>query len=434
VDLRRRIVVIAAVGLVLLAVVTLWGFRETSKPSFCSSCHFIQPYADSWKTSTHAGYAVTCVNCHFEPGVVGYVKGKIYSIIKITQFAAGQTEKKPEAAKLVILSACLQCHDYIRNPADPRYPKGIVVQGITFPHDFHLNRANLSCADCHSGIAHGGRLVGAAKPQAKADPAFCNSCHTGDIAPILFGSIAPAGREHPGAPKIDVNVWRNSHWKLANAAATIDGVQYDKIEPATCNACHDDPTRAKACKSCHFARVPLFSASPQAERASLLPAFMFVFLFAMFVLTVFMRRHEKERLFNSWIMKVVATVVLISDVYVVYRIISDVVQRQTGQHEIGPTTVWVSYLFLSVGLIAFILFEGVLMPRPLHPAHLPKQDEDRFLTPRPIRRLVKKSGADKGAPPAAPSVTLATPSAVPTEPAEVSESTTASDGASSPEA
>ena len=94
---------------------------------------------------------------------------------------------------------------------------------------------------------------------------------------------------------------------------------------------------------------PLFAASPQAERASLLPAFMFVFLVAMFVLTIFLRRGEKERLFNSWVMKIVAILVLISDAYVVYRIVNDVVQRQTGQHEIGPTTVWVSYLFLSVG-------------------------------------------------------------------------------------
>ena len=219
-------------------------------------------------------------------------------------------------------------------------------------------------------------------------------------------------------------MWRNSHWKLAKGPATIDGVKYDQIEPLTCKACHyQDLTQAKGCKSCHLARVPVFSASPQAERASLLPAFMFVFLFAMFLLTVFMRRKEKERLFDSWIMKTVAILVLISDAYVVYKIVGDVVQQQTGQHEIGPTTVWVSYLFLSVGLIAFILFEGVLMPKPLQPAHLPKQDEKRFLVPRPIRRLIRKSGGKGSAPPPA------TPrgSEAPTSPDEA-------DGPSSPEA
>ena len=383
---------IAAVGVVLLLVVTVWGFHVTSKPSFCSSCHIIQPYADSWKTSSHAGYGVTCVDCHFEPGAVGYVKGKIYSIIKLTQFAVGQTTKKPEASKLVLLAACLQCHEYVRNASDPRYPKNIVVQGITFPHDFHLNTANLTCDDCHSGIVHGAVLVGN-KPQAKADPSFCNTCHTGDIAPILFLPITEAGRTHPGPPNLDVNIWKNEHWKLAHGPATIDGVKYDQIQPLTCQACHyQDLTQAPGCKSCHLARVPEFSASPQAERASLLPAFMFLFLFLMFLITVFMHRREKERLFNSWIMRMVAILVLISDAYVVYRIIGDVVHQTTGQHEIGPTTVWVSYLFLSIGLIAFILFEGVLMPRPLRPAHLPTQDEKRYLVPRPIRRLFKKSG------------------------------------------
>ena len=58
------------------------------------------------------------------------------------------------------------------------------------------------------------------------------TCHTGDIAPILFAPIAPAGREHPGAPKLDVNVWRNIHWRMANGPAVIDGVPYDKIERA----------------------------------------------------------------------------------------------------------------------------------------------------------------------------------------------------------
>lgn len=374
----------------MLLAVTVFGFRETSKPSFCSSCHLIEPFEASWETSSHAAQDVTCTECHFEPGAIGYTKGKIYSLIKLTQFAAGETDRKPEAHKLVLAAACLQCHEYVRDPEDPRYPKDIVVGDIAFPHDFHLNTANLSCADCHSGIVHG-ELVGEERAQAAADPEFCSSCHTGDTAPILFGEIAPVGREHPGAPKVDVAIWRNIHWRVTAEAATIGGVQYDQIERETCLACHQEPTRARACKACHFSRVPEFSASPQAERASFMPVALFALLFLLFLVAVFLKQREKERFFSSSGLRAVALVVLATDAYVVVRIIGDVLSETTGRHEITATTVWVSYLLLSIALIAFILFEASLLPAPLRTMRLPKQPEDDYLTPRPIRRLVKKS-------------------------------------------
>ncbi|MHB9150384.1 MAG: cytochrome c3 family protein, partial [Thermoleophilia bacterium] len=385
--MRQRIAWIALSGLVLLAVVTVFGFRETSTSSFCSSCHMIEPYKVSWDSSTHAAVGVGCVDCHFEPGAVGYTKGKIYSFIKLTQFAAGTTEKKPEAGKLVLRAACIQCHENVRDPNDSRYPTDIIVEGIAFPHQFHLDEANLLCSDCHSGIVHGSQLVGEEKPQAAADPEFCNSCHTGDFAPILFTAIEPAGREHPGAPKIDVDVWRNIHWRMADAPAVIDGKPYDKIEKDTCLACHQEPTVAKACKSCHFARVPEFSASPAAARASLVPVMLFAFLFALFMVAVLLRRREKERFFSSMVLRVAAIAVVLSDVFVVYLIVSDVLREQTGHHEVGPTTVWVSYLLLSIALVGFLLFEAGLLPSPLRKVGLPAEDEDAFLVPKPLRRM-----------------------------------------------
>ena len=421
--MRKRIAWIALSGLVLLAVVTVFGFRETSKPSFCSSCHLIEPYKTSWDSSTHAAVGVGCVDCHFEPGVVGYTKGKIYSFIKLTQFAAGTTDKKPEAGKLVLSAACIQCHESVRNPNDPNYPTNIVVEGITFPHQFHVDEANLFCSDCHSGVVHGPKLVGEEKPQAAADPQFCNSCHTGDFAPILFMAIEPAGREHPGAPKIDVNVWRNIHWRVASAPAVVDGVQYDKIEKDTCLACHQEPTVAKACKSCHAFRPPEFSASPAAARASLVPTLLFGFLFALFMVAVFLRRDEKERFFSSFVLRAAAIVVVLSDAFVVYLIVSDVLREETGHHEVGPTTVWVSYLLLSIALVGFLLFEAGLLPSPLRKVSLPPEDEDAFLVPKPLRRMkvrtpggmpppeaqVEESPSDESAPGAHPTPEDRTP-------------------------
>ena len=380
-DLSRRIVWIALSGLVLLVLVTALGFRETSKPSFCSSCHVIKPFTETWQASSHAAKGVTCTDCHFEPGAIGYTKGKFYSLLKLTQFAAGQTEKKPEAAKLVLRSACLQCHEYVRDPADPRYPKDIVVQGVTFPHDFHLNKANLTCADCHSGVVHGAALVGADKPQAAADPAFCNKCHTGDIAPILFLPIEPAGREHPGAPKLDVNVWRNIHWRMATGPAVIDGVPYDKIERQTCLACHQDPTVAKACKGCHSARVPEFRVSAAAQRASGIPMAIFSVLVVLLLLTVFLKATKKTALFRSrWMMALVG-LVAISDVVVVYLIIRDTLVKESGSVEIGPTTVWITYLLVSIAIVLLVIYEAVIRPGRERLVLLPVTPEEEVFVP-----------------------------------------------------
>ena len=381
--MRKRIAWIALSGLVLLAVVTVFGFRETSKPSFCSSCHLIEPYKTSWDSSTHAAAGVGCVDCHFEPGVVGYTKGKIYSFIKLTQFAAGTTDKKPEAGKLVLSAACIQCHESVRNPNDPNYPANIVVEGITFPHQFHVDEANLFCSDCHSGVVHGSKLVGEEKPQAAADPQFCNSCHTGDFAPILFMPIEPAGREHPGAPKIDVNVWRNIHWRMADAPAVIDGVPYDKIEKDTCLACHQEPTVARACKSCHFARVPVFSALHLGGAGQRLPTLLSSpFLFALLMLAVFLRRGEKRPVVLLTVVLRAAAIIVIASPTCSWSTSSSATPcvKETGHLEIGATTVWVTYLF-SASLMSSCLFEaGLLLARCASSSFLPKTPEEAFLS------------------------------------------------------
>ncbi|MHB8870523.1 MAG: NapC/NirT family cytochrome c [Thermoleophilia bacterium] len=363
----KRMPLVAGILLVVIAVLIAWGLNYTSTPSFCSSCHPIEPFAESWEGSSHQAAGVSCTDCHFEPGVVGYIKGKTYSIIKLTQWVAGQTEKKPEASRTIVGGACRHCH------ADPK---------ATFiPHAFHTETANLQCTECHSGVAHGGELVGADKPQASADPVFCESCHTGDFAPILFSAIVPAGREHPGVPKIDVNVWRNIHWRMAGAPAVIDGKPYDKIEKDTCLACHPEPTVAKACKTCHFARVPEFRLSTAAEQASSFPVGIFAALFVLLMLTVFVKAGDRPRLFASKWIQGFAGLVALSDVAVVYIIIRDTLLRETGSQEIGPTTVWITYLLLSIAIIMLVLYESVILPGRARLVLLPETDEEDIYVP-----------------------------------------------------
>src|SRR5680860_495031 len=278
----KKLLLVNGILLVIVGVAFGYFLNYTSEPGFCASCHSIEPYEASWEGSTHEAVGVTCIDCHFDTGALGYIEGKVYSFMKLTQWVVGEEEEKPEAA---------------------------------------------------------------------ADPSFCNNCHTGDFAPILFAEVEPAGREHPGAPKIDVNVWRNIHWRMADGPAVIDGQPYDEIEKDTCLACHDEPTRAKACKVCHSARVPGFRVSTAAQRASGVPLGIFAVMFILLMLAWILKTDDKEKLFSSrWIQGLV-TLVVLSDVYVVYLIVRDTLVRESGSVEIGPTTVWITYLLVSISMV-----------------------------------------------------------------------------------
>jgi nitrate/TMAO reductase-like tetraheme cytochrome c subunit len=377
---RSILAVLLLVLLVAIGGFVVWGVRYTNSPNFCKSCHIIEPYVEAWQKSYMGGkLGVTCIDCHFEPGVLGYVRGKIYSLMKLTEYGTRDFDRPPPSADLLTNSACLQCHGNEPNlkvpgghnvvdPNSPTYPKIAVVDQynpsntIMFPHDFHVNKVQIKCSDCHSAVVHGTELI-KDKPQAKASPEFCSSCHSGDIAPILFGTIKPSGREHPGAPKIDTAVWRNNHWRLANGPGEINGVQYDKIEKQTCLACHKEPTEAKNCKSCHFHSEPVFSPTQETQRASAAPLGMFGLVIGIFLVTLVPYPKVKRFIFEGWIAAILAAVVLATDVYAAYKVFAVVLDTTSGSRQIGPVTLWIAYLLASASLLTFLFHQGVLKPR-----------------------------------------------------------------------
>jgi hypothetical protein len=201
------------------------------------------------------------------------------------------------------------------------------------------------------------------------------------------------GREHPGEPKIDVNIWRNIHWRVAEAPAVIDGMPYERIEPDTCRACHPEPTQARACRACHFYQVPEFRVSTTAKQASGLPLGILGITVLLLGLTVALRPHEKSNFFASRWMQGFVAVLALSDVVIVYLIIRDSLLRETGSQEIGPTTVWITYLLVSIAIILLVLYEGVIRPGRLRFVILPKTEEDEMFIPDPRKRKFSAEGA-----------------------------------------
>src|SRR3989304_7695034 len=62
---RKHVRILAAQGLLLVVLVLALNFavsRIAQRSSFCDTCHYMAPYVEQWKTSTHA--AVDCVQCH----------------------------------------------------------------------------------------------------------------------------------------------------------------------------------------------------------------------------------------------------------------------------------------------------------------------------------------------------------------------------------
>lgn len=366
-----------AILFVALAGFVVWGIGYTNSSDFCNSCHIIEPYVETWGKSPMGKRGVNCVDCHFEPGAVGYARGKIYSLMKLAEYIGGQKETPPPSPTLLTSSACLQCHGEEPNPrypntrdvvdpADPTYPSIPVTDPndpdntIYFPHDFHVEKAQVKCAECHSGVTHG--ELKQDKPQAKAAAEFCSNCHSGDIAPILFGEIKPAGREHPGIPKIDSGIWRNIHWRFTYGPGEYKGTKFDKIERQTCLACHKDPTEAKNCKSCHFHTEPTFSPAKETTNDSRAPLAMFGFVALMWSVTL-MPSGVRRYVFEGWIAAVVGIIVLATDVFAVYKTVTEVLDTTTGGRELGPATIWIAYLMASVSLLTLIFHQGVLKPR-----------------------------------------------------------------------
>jgi len=372
--MKGRTILATALLLLFLVVigVTIWGISYTNSPDFCDSCHIIQPYVDAWQNSTMGQHGVNCIDCHFEPGIIGYGRGKIYSLMKLAEWGTRDYDRPPPTTELLTNSACLQsgCHDGVvtkgaENYLDPKYFP--VTEGdnaattVYFPHDFHINEAHLKCADCHSAVVHGTDLID--KPQAELDPEFCSNCHAGDLAPQLFGDIKLSGREHPGVPKIDTAIWRNIHWRFADGPGEYNGEQYDKVEKQTCLACHDEPAKAKNCKSCHFAEVPEFSPTNETQEASAAPLGMFGMVIGMFLLTLVPYPKVKRYIFEGWIVVVLAVAVLTTDVYAFIKIIQVVAQTTEGNRGLGPVTIWIAYLLASASLLTFLFHQGVLKPR-----------------------------------------------------------------------
>jgi predicted CXXCH cytochrome family protein len=138
----------------------------TSRSQFCSSCHIMDPYYESWQRSPHAD--VACIKCHFAPGIGEKVRGKMQGLVQLCTYITRSEGPRPVAE--VADASCLRsgCHER-RSLAGP-----LDFHGILFDHAAHLEHLNVGAPAALPAPAEGAQSV----DNPHVMQLGCTSCHT----------------------------------------------------------------------------------------------------------------------------------------------------------------------------------------------------------------------------------------------------------------
>jgi len=231
----RRALVLFAVAVAVLISVGGGGtyvlMQVTTRPQFCRSCHNMVPYYESWATSSHNN--VSCVDCHYEPGLLETFEGKFKALSQLAKYVTATEGTKPWAE--VSDYSCMRsgCHS-------ERLLEGEIQFGrIRFDHRHHLigleRGKKLRCTSCHSQIVQGSHVT--------VTPTSCFLCHFKE--------------SKYGKPLNDCNI---CHGPPADAI-DLGGFVFKHSDylkrGVKCASCHGDVTRGtgdvprERCGSCH---------------------------------------------------------------------------------------------------------------------------------------------------------------------------------------
>jgi nitrate/TMAO reductase-like tetraheme cytochrome c subunit len=136
----RWLIRFCVIGVALLVVFSaLIGVAEhkTSQSQFCSSCHIMEPYYETWTADAHgAKLEVACVECHYAPGERTTIKAKFRGLSQVTSYFSGRYGAGRPRAYVSNLS-CLtaQCHGDLKFMDKP-----LLLDSVRFVHSNHLNR------------------------------------------------------------------------------------------------------------------------------------------------------------------------------------------------------------------------------------------------------------------------------------------------------
>ncbi|MHC5211102.1 MAG: NapC/NirT family cytochrome c [Planctomycetota bacterium] len=230
------LLVTSAIGLAAMVSIgggaTFVALEVTTQPEFCTSCHIMEPYYESWKHSSHGN--VSCVDCHYEPGLLETFEGKFKALSQLAKYATQTQGSKPWAE--VADESCMRsgCHNTRLLEGELRFGN------VRFDHRHHLvglrRGKKLRCTSCHSQIVQGDHLT--------VTTSSCFLCHF---------------KHSEGSEPIDD--CGKCHGPPTEAIALGDGFAFEHADYLArgvgCADCHGDITRGvgevpkERCGSCH---------------------------------------------------------------------------------------------------------------------------------------------------------------------------------------
>jgi len=148
----KRIVLITTIVIVAIAVLMFLAMHFTSQPNFCSSCHEIRQPVASWNAGAHKN--ITCLDCHANPGTIGYVSRKFKGLGEVYLHFTNQIPTPLEAKYNT--QTCIVCHTgqnrYYSDAKNIKLPPGPLAPKVS--HN-QILQDNISCLVCHRYVGHG---------------------------------------------------------------------------------------------------------------------------------------------------------------------------------------------------------------------------------------------------------------------------------------
>lgn len=211
--------------------------KYSTSPSFCRSCHIMEPYYKAWKTSKHN--FVPCVDCHYPPGSPKTILWKKFQALsQVVKYVTRTYSSKPFAE--IEDSACLRsgCHS-------TRLLQGKIIteKGIKFDHKPHLTGVRrgrrLRCVSCHSQIVVGKHV--------EVTWDTCYLCH--------FKGTKEGREFHPVGGCLGCHNLPEKSFKIDNIV--YNHKQFVTKHNVSCQNCHMDVIRGdgeapkERCFTCH---------------------------------------------------------------------------------------------------------------------------------------------------------------------------------------
>ncbi len=206
----------------------------TSHSRFCSSCHYMKPFYQSWQESTHAG--IECSVCHYPPGMRSFFRVKLEGLNQVFRYWTKLYLKSKPWAEIPDES-CLRegCHEKRLLQGQVKFNK------IVFDHRVHLEDLKrgkkLRCTSCHSQIVQGEHIT--------VTESSCFICHFKE------------SEHYPGT----------SRCSLCHGRKSLISERESRFDHATvyensfgCDKCHsqvvlgDGAVPRQNCYKCHFER------------------------------------------------------------------------------------------------------------------------------------------------------------------------------------